>query len=131
MPLDEVRNWVFWLSLISIAAIFIHFIYWNILYIYLKKYDPILFKEPYFSVNEIAVYSSWPLGLVKVAAYIFLITNSKISKKRFANLIEPISESMTIKYLCHIWEISLFSIVVVFSLSLLWVGIDILFFYSQ
>jgi len=126
MLLDEIGYWAFWLAFISIIAIFIHFIYWNILHIYLKKHDSILFKEPYFSVNELAVYSSWPLSLVKTTAYILLLTNSGISKKRFIKLNDPISESKTIIYLCHIWKISLILIVVVFSSCMIWVGIDML-----
>jgi len=35
-----------------------------------KGYDPDYFKPPYFTDGEIAVYSSWPLCLLRYATYI-------------------------------------------------------------
>jgi len=127
MSLDEFRELFFLLALISIIAIFVHFIYWNILYLYLRKYDPILFKEPYFSTSELSVYRSWPLSLIKATSYILLLTNSRISRKRFSALTESISESKTLIFLCHFWKILLALIIFIVTLCVIWVGIDMAF----
>ena len=56
----------------------------NILY---RRLDPILFREPWFSSAEMAMFSSWPLSLIKASHYMFLIIYPKRSlKKRFIGL---------------------------------------------
>ena len=88
---------------VSIFAIFILFIYWNVLYWFLKKkYDPLLFREPYFNKNEIEVFNVWPFSLVKATAYILLIANFSIAKKRFKDLDNPVKESAPVKFFCHL-----------------------------
>ena len=68
----------------------------NILY---RRLDPILFQEPWFSPAEIAMFSSWPLSLIKAGHYMFLITYPKRSlKKRFIGLkqVLPIGNQLRI-----------------------------------
>ncbi len=129
MQIEVIRN-IAGLSLFySLIGIFLFFVYWNALYFILtRKYDRILFKKPYFNANELGVYSAWPFSLVKATAYILLITNSSISKKRFKELKEPVSESGLIWLLCHIWKVSLLIIVCMFAIGMIWGGLDMLIF---
>lgn len=64
-------------------------VYWHILHFILcKKYDALLFKEPIFNPMELAIYSSWPLSLVRSMAYVLLIAAPDffITKRRFKEL---------------------------------------------
>lgn len=71
------------LVLVFISLIFATVMH-NILY---RRLDPILFREPWFSSAERALFSSWPLSLVKAGHYMFLIAYPKRSRrKRFINL---------------------------------------------
>lgn len=61
----------------------INILLWHILHIILcKKYDAILFKQPYFRITELAVCRSWPLSLYRSMGYILLIGVPKLTKKR-------------------------------------------------
>lgn len=112
---------------VSGFAILILFLYWNILYLLLKKkYDKLLFKEPYFNKNEIAVYSVWPFSLVKATAYILLIVDSSIAKKRFKSLEYPIDESVLLKYLCYLLIFATFVFGGIFIIGLAWGAVDML-----
>lgn len=88
---------------VSMFAILALFVYWNVLYWMLKKkYDPLLFKEPFFNKNEIEVFSVWPFSLVKATAYILLIANYSVARKRFKNFENPVNESAPVKFFCHL-----------------------------
>jgi len=75
----------------------------NILY---KRLDPILFRNPWFSSAELAMFSSWPLSLIKAGHYMFLLTFPTYSKKkRFIGLEQelPIELSLILAskiYIC-------------------------------
>lgn len=132
MQIEDIRNIALWLFFYAIGGSFVFFVYWNILYFYLtRKYDRKLFKQPFFNASELGVYSSWPFSLVRATAYILLITNSSIAKKRFKDLNEPVIEIKLVKVLCQLWKISLFIIAVMFLLGMLWGGIDMLFLSEQ
>ncbi len=58
-------------------------ILWHILHIVLcKKYDKILFKQPYFRETELGVYSAWPLSLMRSMGFIGLLGMPGLFKKR-------------------------------------------------
>lgn len=48
-----------------------------------RHYDPLLFKTPYFTANEIAIFSSWPLSLIKTSFYIVFLAFPLYGGTRF------------------------------------------------
>lgn len=51
-----------------------------------KRFDLLLFKEPYFKEPELGIYDSWPLSFIKSTNYILLIAWPKLVQKRFSKL---------------------------------------------
>ena len=132
MQIDSLKDIAVWTFFISGFAILILFIYWNILYLFLtKKYDKSLFREPYFNLSELAVYNVWPLSLVKATAYVLLITNASIAKKRFQSLSEPINETATVKFFCYLLIGLTLIFGGVFVAGLIWGGVDMLLVSSR
>lgn len=76
---------------------------WHILHIILcKKYDELLFKQPYFRPTELAVYSSWPMSLFRSMSYILLIgTPSLATKRRFKGVRLELSDSFFLVLICR------------------------------
>jgi len=79
------------LSEITLLSIFVGFflcgtitiLLWQLLHIILcKKYDELLFKEPYFRLTELSVYDAWPLSLFRSMGYIWLLAAPSLAKKR-------------------------------------------------
>ncbi len=73
----------------ALISTFSFIVYWHILHYFLcKEYDDLLFKEPIFNQTELAVYSAWPLSLVRSMGYALLVAMPRfyITKKRFKNL---------------------------------------------
>lgn len=67
----------------------------NILY---RRLDPILFHAPWFSNAELAMFSSWPLSLIKAVHYMFLLTYpSRSLKKRFIGLEQTLPVGIKLK----------------------------------
>ncbi len=64
------------------------FVLWNILHVVLSwKYDDLLFKGPNFRRNELLLYTSWPISLLKSMVYMLLLSAPEIlKKKRFKGL---------------------------------------------
>ncbi len=89
-------------SLILTAVILI---LWHILHLILcKKYDSLLFKEPHFRFNELAVYSSWPLSLFRSMGYILLIALPTLARKRrFKDVKIDFSNGFFIIAICRIF----------------------------
>jgi len=54
-----------------------------------KKYDPILFKKPYFTEDEQLNYREFPLTLHKTIIYLSYFTYPFLAKKRFKNVPAP------------------------------------------
>ena len=128
MSLATVRVIVFWLFLGAIVGEIIHFLWWNAMYLLLrKKYDPLLFREPYFTPGELVVYSAWPLSLGRATSYIKMIAGWR-RFNRFRNLDIPIVESAFVRFLCHAWINALWIIVTTLLVCTLYGGIDMLFF---
>ena len=70
----------------------------NILY---RKFDHILFIQPYFTQTELALYAAWPLGLLRSMMYMTLILfPNHARKKRFKELKQKISVSRPLKIAC-------------------------------
>lgn len=83
-------------SVLALAATLLVFviIMHNILY---RRFDSALFRHPWFSVAELAMYSSWPLSFLKAVQYMFLLTfPNYMRKKRFKGLgqVPPVSNSV-------------------------------------
>jgi len=78
-------------SILLVCLIIMH----NILY---RKLDSILFRDPFFSSAELALYSAWPLSLVKSAQYMFLITYPNfLKRKRFKGLEQELPIGLRIR----------------------------------
>ena len=62
---------------------------WHVLHFILcRKYDDLLFKEPYFRITELAVYNAWPLSLFRSMGYALLLgVPSLATKRRFKNVV--------------------------------------------
>jgi len=83
----------------------------NILY---RRLDHILFREPWFSSAEIAMFSSWPLSLIRSVHYMFLITYSKRSRrKRFIGLKQelPVGKHLRIASRIYLYILFLTAII--------------------
>jgi len=71
-----------------------------------KKYDPHFFKSPYFTEGEVAVYSSWPLSLIRYATYIvFAGFPWLVQKRRFKGHASPYLPGAYLKLGCQLWLI--------------------------
>ncbi len=68
-----------------------------------KKLDKIWFNEQFFNNNELSIYSSYPLSIVRTSSYICAICLPFIVKKRFGDLSPVKSISLPIKLLCYLW----------------------------
>ncbi len=70
-----------------------------------KRLDPILFREPWFTSAELALYSSWPLSLIKSVNYMFLITYPDYvkKKKRFKSLTDVPTVQPGLKVACKMY----------------------------
>jgi len=82
-----INNTNIFLILFVGSIVFTSVVLWLILHpILCKKYDKILFREPYFRLNfgltELAVYRSWPLSLFRSMGYILLLGIPTLAKKR-------------------------------------------------
>ena len=75
---------------------------WHILHIILcKKYDEILFREPYFRITELTVYSSWPLSLFRSMGYILLLAAPSLAtKRRFKGVVLDLDKDYFLVFLC-------------------------------
>ena len=52
-------------------------------FIYKKIFDPVYFNNNHFSLNELAMFSSFPLHFIKTLAYVRAIVLPKTMEKRF------------------------------------------------
>lgn len=105
---EEIFFVVFFGGFLFLTAFFI--VLWHILHFILsRKYDKILFKDPIFNQMELAIYSSWPLSLVRTMAYILLIAapNFFITKRRFKEISIERSNVFLQVLLCRIFLLSL------------------------
>ncbi len=108
-------TFVDWLALAFILGLPVIFLILMIIqhtlgYYLSKVYDPILFKQPYFSLREITVYRSWPLSLIKAATYIlFTAYPWALQEKRFKGHASPYIPSVAMKMGCRLWVIFLLS----------------------
>lgn len=72
--------------ILGLSLMVILFILINIMHLILTpRLDPILFNERWFTRAELAMYSAWPLSLIKSGAYMALIGFPKrmLKSKRF------------------------------------------------
>ena len=72
-----------------------------------KKFDDIWFNDKFFSSNELTLYSSYPLSLVRTIGYASAICLPFMMKKRFGDLQPAQDSSITIKIPVFIWLLSL------------------------
>ena len=83
-----------------------------------KKYDQHFFKPPYFTEGEVAVYSSWPLSLIRYATYIlFAGFPWLVQKKRFKGHASPYLPGAYLKLSCQLWMIC--TVLGIFSVPIL------------
>ncbi len=56
-------------------------------FILTRKFDSLLFKEPYFRKNELFVYTIWPFSLIRTIGYmLFLVFPDYVKRKRFKDV---------------------------------------------
>jgi len=96
-------------------------IYANVVYIALsRRLDSILFREPWFTSAEMALFSGWPLCLIKVGHYMFLFTfPGRSRRKRFIGLKQslPVGKPLRIAsnvyiYICIIFLLTVVTILI-------------------
>jgi len=75
-----------------------------------KKFDTIWFNQTHFTEAELAIYSSYPLSLVKTLGYSAAICLPFLMKKRFTNLRPAEEVSIFIKLLSYIFLLLVFLI---------------------
>jgi hypothetical protein len=76
-------------------------------YLLAKKYDEHFFKPPYFTQGEVAVYSSWPMSLMRYLTYIlFTAFPWTVHKRRFKGHESPYTPGRPMKLSCQIWVIA-------------------------
>lgn len=82
---------------------------WHILHFILcKKYDDLLFRQPYFRITELAVYSAWPLSLFRSMGYVLLLgVPSLATKRRFKNVVLDLSNDFFLVLVCKTFLIIL------------------------
>ena len=71
-----------------------------------KKFDDIWFNKNYFSETELAIYSSYPLSLVRTLGYSAAICLPFLMKKRFSDLSPAQITSPFIKLPIYIFLLS-------------------------
>jgi len=96
----------------------------NIMYLILaRRLDPILFREPWFSSAELALYSSWPLCLFKVNQYMFLFTFPNRSKrKRFIGLNQSLPVGNSIRIASKIYSYMTILFLLIGAVLILFIG---------
>lgn len=87
--------------ILTVAFLFL----WHVLHFILcKKYDDLLFREPYFRVTEIAVYNAWPLSLFRSMGYALLLgMPSLATKRRFKNVVLDRSNEYFLVLFCKLF----------------------------
>jgi len=110
----------------SIVLAFTTVVLWHILHLILcKKYDKILFREPYFRLTELTVYHSWPLSLLRSMGYILLLGVPTLAKKRrFKGITLDTSKDFFIVLTCKIFLV-LGSLGILFVLILIIWGLSV------
>jgi len=68
-----------------------------------QKFDEIWFNQKYFSEAELAIYSSYPLSLVRTLGYSAAICLPFLMKKRFIDLSPAEETKIFIKLLAYIF----------------------------
>ena len=96
-------------------------------FVYKKLLDPTYFNNNYFSLNELAIYNSFPLFLIKTIAYIRAIVFPKTMQKRFETRIIKPKENKFIYFLA--WLTML--IIIYCGLVLVNTAIMAIFHYSN
>ena len=95
---------------------------WHILHFILcRKFDAILFRQPYFRITELAVYSSWPLSLFRSMGYILLLGVPSIAKnRRFKGVELNTSGQFALVLACRVFLISVIFGVLFLLVTIIW-----------
>ena len=96
---------------IPVALILLHVLH-NMLP---KVFDNIWFNKDHFNEAELAIYSSYPLNLVKTLAYICAISLPSLVKKRFGDM--SIAEQAPLK-ITRLVNAFIYSVILVFLASI-------------
>lgn len=73
-----------------------------------RRYDRHFFKPPYFTPGEVAVYSAWPLSLLRYGTYIMHTGFPRIlHRRRFKGHASPYTPGRFMKLSCQAWLIAL------------------------
>ena len=96
---------------IPVALILLHVLH-NMLP---KVFDNIWFNKDHFNEAELAIYSSYPLNLVKTLAYICAISLPSLVKKRFGDMSIAEQAPLKIKRLVNAF---IYSVILVFLASI-------------
>lgn len=93
---------------------------WHILHFILcNKYDATLFRQPYFRINELSVYTVWPFSLIRSMGYIMLLGAPSLAKKRrFKDVKIDTSNQILLVTVCRLF-IVLIALGIIFLLTLI------------
>ncbi len=72
-------------------------------FILTRKLDKFWFNDGFFSISELAVYSSYPLSLIRTIFYTSAVCLPFVAKKRFGDLSPANQLNLFVKLLCYIW----------------------------
>lgn len=111
----------FGLPIILLCLIFLQ----HLLGYYLAKiYDYHFFKPPYFTHGEIAVYSAWPLSLIKYATYIIYTAYPwTLHQRRFKGQVSPYSPGKLLKSSCQAWVVLMLTSILLFPVLFIFIFI--------
>ena len=114
---------------IVIASLIIIILWHALHYVLCKKYDALLFREPYFRLTELIVYSSWPLSLFRSMGYIVLLGVPSLAKRRrFKCVTLDSSNEYFLVLLCRIF-IVVGVLGILFLLTMFtWAGVSYIFY---
>ena len=74
-------------------------------YFLTKKLDSIWFNDKFYNINELAIYSSYPLSLVRSLSYIAAVCLPYVARKRYDDLAPVKDLNLGLKLLCFVWLI--------------------------
>lgn len=88
-------------------------------FLLLKRFDEIWFNDKYFSPGEIAIYSSYPLSIVRSISYSCAICLPFTVKKRYKDLSPARNSSKLIKSISYLWLL----LFILLSLTMVTIGV--------
>lgn len=91
-----------------------------------RRFDPLLFKSPFFKERELSLLAAWPFSIIKSMSYMLLIIAPGLVKKKYHNVNVEVNPHTLEKVGVYLYflaiSIALFSIMAL----LVWLIIDVI-----